>query len=150
MTPTHEQLWQWATPKRMENLWRKIEKVGECWLWIGAVTNDYGYAYLKIEGKDCSVPVHRLLMVLCYGADFPDELPKARHFVCDNTLCCNPRHVLVGTDADNRSDQINQDQSLRRQRISARKAAKRAKALEWLRDKQARERELHEQSVQTA
>jgi HNH endonuclease len=142
MTPTHEQLWEWITPERMQRVWSKIEMQADCWIWTGASTHDYGYIYPTIDGKECGVPVHRLMMVLCYGADFPDGLPVARHLVCDNTLCCNPRHVLVGTDEQNRADQTEQDQTNRRERIRAWKAAKRQKALEWLRDQQAQRESL--------
>jgi hypothetical protein len=143
MTPTHKQLWEWLTPKRMMRLFSKIEmQAGEmdCWLWTGAKTNDYGQAYLTIEGEECGVPVHRLLMVLCYGRDFPEDVPIARHYVCGNTFCCNPRHTLAGTEDDNWDDQMMDDTPERRQMISQHKADKRNKALDWLRDKQARER----------
>lgn len=140
MTPTHAQLWAWLTPERMQRLWSKIETQGDCWVWNGASTHDYGQVYITIEGKECRVPVHRLVMVLCYAEGWPEDQPLARHFVCDNTLCCNPRHVLVGTDEANRTDQVEQDQTIRRERIRERKEGKRHKALEWLRDKQERER----------
>lgn len=143
MTPTHKQLWEWMTPKRMLRLFSKInQQSGEkgCWHWTGAQSGDYGYMTFTLDGKECNVPVHRLLMVLCYGADFPEDQPIARHYVCGDTLCCNPRHVLVGTDEDNRVDQVEEDTPEKRQRITKRKSHKRKKALDWLRDKQERDR----------
>jgi hypothetical protein len=55
--------------------------------------------------------------------------------------CCNPRLTLAGTDEENRQDQVEDDTPARRQMIAGRKADKRKKALDWLRDKQERERE---------
>ena len=137
MTPTHAELWEWITPERMHRLWSKIKIHGDCWIWTGASTHDYGYVYPVIRKKECSVPVHRLMMVLCYAANWPEHQPIARHFVCDNTLCCNPRHVLVGTDEQNRADQNEQDQARRQERIRERRHSKRQKALEWLRDQRS-------------
>jgi hypothetical protein len=90
----------------MQRLWAKVEQAGEldCWLWKGAMIGGYGVVYIPLDGVRCQVPVHRLLMVLCYGADFPQDQPIARHYLCGNTLCCNPRHILVGTQGDNNGD----------------------------------------------
>jgi hypothetical protein len=110
LTPTHEQLWDWATPKRMQRLWSKIEKQsGEmaCWNWTGAKQDGYGVMYLTIEGKKSPVLVHRLMLVMRSGKDYPAEYPVARHVVCRNRACCNPKHVQVGTHADNVQDTWN-------------------------------------------
>jgi hypothetical protein len=69
MTPTHEQLWKF-TPKTMQRLWSKIEmQPGEmdCWLWTGATQDGYGQIYITIDGKRSAVPVHRVMLVLCYA-----------------------------------------------------------------------------------
>jgi hypothetical protein len=105
MTPTHEQLWNWASPKRMRNLWKQIEtvkgyKLG-CWLWTGSDDDEgYGIIQTRIEGKKVVIRVHRLLLVLCYGADFPTAM-VGDHYVCPNRGCCHPMHVLVTTQPDN-------------------------------------------------
>jgi hypothetical protein len=110
MTPTHEQLWEWFTPKTMQRLWAKIEmQPGEmdCWLWTGATQDGYGMIYLTIDGKRRALPVHRIMLVLCYAADYPAEHPVARHVVCRNRACCKPSHVRVGTESNNVQDSWN-------------------------------------------
>lgn len=106
MTPTHAQLWEWATPKRMRNLWKHIETVPGhplgCWLWTGP-DDDGGYGILatRIEGKRVNIPVHRLLMIMCYGGDFPEGM-DGHHCVCENKACCHPLHVLAATPHEHR------------------------------------------------
>lgn len=47
--------------------------------------------------------------------------------------------MLSGTDEKNRADVVEDDTPDRRKMLASQKAAKRKKALEWLRDKQERE-----------
>lgn len=110
LTPTHEQLWKWFTPKTMQRFWSKIEELpGEmdCWRWTGATQDGYGAFYLTVDGKRIAVPVHRAMHVLRSGKDYPAEYPVARHVVCRNRACCNPEHVQVGTQSQNVLDSWN-------------------------------------------
>ena len=99
MTPTHEQLVFWMTPKRMRYLWDHIETVPRdllgCWIWTGRDDKE-GYAIYptRIEGKRVNIPVHRLVMMLTYGGDWPEEL-EGSHTVCANRCCVNPTHVMA-------------------------------------------------------
>src|SRR5579871_2158896 len=137
MTPTHEQLWEWLTPAGMLRLCGKIEVLQgdlDCWVWTGASTNGYGYIYITMDGKQYSVPVHRLMMVLCYGGEWPEELPKARHYVCGNSLCCNPRHMLPGTTGDNNGD-IAEDGTGKKEERQRRRRQRYERGLAWVRDR---------------
>lgn len=69
-----------------------------CWLWTGSV-HDFGYGTFMCQGVH--VYAHRVSYELFIG-----PIPKGllvRHR-CDNPPCCQPAHLLPGTDADNVRD----------------------------------------------
>ncbi len=70
-----------------------------CKLWTGA-TNNKGYGHGWFDGK--YMLAHRRAYTKAYG-----KIPKGkqvRHAVCNNKLCINPRHLKLGTQADNEQD----------------------------------------------
>jgi len=75
----------------------------ECWLWSGKI-KPKGYGVLEIGSR--TIRAHRLSYLLFNG-----ELREGlvlRHS-CDNKLCVNPAHLLVGSDADNMRDRVERD-----------------------------------------
>src|SRR5215813_4947597 len=93
------------TPK---TFWSKIKIGGaaECWPWQGATKR--GYGHLKFHGK--SAIAHRIAYQLHYGVALPrGPLTKDSVIVmhtCDNPPCCNPRHLRLGKNLDNRLDSV--------------------------------------------
>jgi hypothetical protein len=75
----------------------------ECWLWTGPVDR-YGYGVVARTGR-----AHRLVWEQHHGRKLGiDEV--VRHS-CDNPRCCNPKHLLLGSQIDNVADRVERDRS---------------------------------------
>ena len=82
--------------------WNKVAtgSKDECWDWIGSRTgikNDRGQLY--INGK--MVKSSRIAWVIANG-----KIPEGMYVLhyCDNGLCCNSKHLFLGTHQDNMAD----------------------------------------------
>ncbi len=77
--------------------------LSKCWLWLGSRKGKkYGSFYMRIGGK-LERNAHRIAYYLHYKVE-PADL-HVRHR-CDNPPCCNPGHLLGGTNAENMADKI--------------------------------------------
>jgi len=81
--------------------WEKVNKTaGEtaCWPWTGSVTNK-GYGQINIGGS--LYKSHRVALHL-------NEPPTVNTLyachTCDNSLCCNPKHLYWGSAKRNTKD----------------------------------------------
>ena len=79
---------------------KKGDNKDDCWIWLGSKTVQ-GYGRISIAGK--LVATHRIAYEMFKGK-IPDGL-QIRHS-CDNPPCCNPAHLLLGTNFDNVQDKI--------------------------------------------
>ncbi len=86
-----------------ERFWRQVDRrsANECWEWRGCFSQDGRYGSARYRGT--LFRAHRLAFVL-NGGIIPDGLVLCHS--CDNTRCCNPAHLWVGTQADNIHDWV--------------------------------------------
>lgn len=88
----------------VEGFWSLVDKKGpdECWMWLGVVQpNGYG----QFKGL-----AHRWAYEQFVGPLY--EGCVIRHS-CDEPLCVNPDHLLIGSQADNVADRVARGRSAR-------------------------------------
>lgn len=94
-----------------EALWSKVDRRApdECWEWQG-FRNEDGYGRTWIGGK--GYYAHRVIFDLANPGKIERTAPRNRFGVgflrhsCDNPPCCNPRHLLIGSQSQNMGDKI--------------------------------------------
>jgi len=87
---------------KQPEFWSLVNKKSEmeCWPWLGAV-NQWGYGRFRHEGFYAMA--HRVAYELTYFRVIKGLI--AMH-TCDNPICCNPNHIVLGTHADNQADKF--------------------------------------------
>jgi hypothetical protein len=81
-----------------------------CWLWMGTLfASGYGECYAFGKREVASRAAYREFV-----CDIPDGL-FVRH-TCDNRICVNPDHLLVGTQMQNVQDMVDRNRQARGER----------------------------------
>lgn len=89
-------------------LWSRVDtSVGpsQCWLFIGKATR-----YGKISFQKRTLSTHRLAYEITYG---PIPMGEIIRHTCDVKQCCNPAHLITGTNTDNMRDAVERGQILK-------------------------------------
>jgi len=87
---------------KQPDFWSLIDKKSEneCWNWTKTV-NKWGYGRFRFNGLN--EMAHRVSYELHTGKKINGLV--AMH-ICDNPRCCNPKHLVIGTHADNQLDKF--------------------------------------------
>ena len=95
----------------IEDLFANINTQGgddtQCWPWQGGASSLYkDRPYFQYEGKRWLA--YRLMYTLVNG-----EIPEGKviRHKCDNSLCCNPKHLVPGTKSENENDKYENDRA---------------------------------------
>lgn len=100
-----------SRPTTLERFWSKVDKTGDCWMWISRVDR-YGYGKFTLLGRDLiahrwgytelvgAIPAGLTLDHLCHTrvADECNVLPG----LCLHRRCVNPAHLEPVTLLENK------------------------------------------------
>lgn len=92
-----------------QRFWSGVDVRGpdECWPWLRSKFH-FGHGQFKLNGKN--LKAHRVAYLIENG-EWPD--PCGRH-TCDNPPCCNPSHIVAGTQLDNVRDRDTRQRTARK------------------------------------
>lgn len=88
---------RWPDRTMEERFWEKVDKSGDCWLWIACLNKD-GYGTFRDE-RGTTVAAHRVSYELLVGT-IPEGLVLDHNVTCPKR-CVNPAHLRPATTKQN-------------------------------------------------
>lgn len=90
-------------PLIVARFWSKVDvkRPGECWLWRAKALGSGGHGIFRPSKGIPLVKAHRFAWEAVNGPIADGRILRHR---CDNASCCNPAHLIPGTQAENVAD----------------------------------------------
>lgn len=85
-------------------------KTGECWVWNKSVASS-GYGQIRLNYKNLRA---NRASYMVFKGEIPDGM-VIRH-TCDNKLCINPEHLILGSCKQNSQDMVERDRQAKGER----------------------------------
>ncbi len=100
------------TQDDLKRFWAKVDRrqPEECWPWTALkVNNGSGQEYGHFRYKRKMVRAHRVSFSITKG---PIPFGAVIRHTCDNPLCCNPNHLISGTQKENVQDRYDRGRAV--------------------------------------
>jgi hypothetical protein len=120
----------------IRDVWAKVERRqwNQCWPWLGYVSS--GYGRMDVEGIK-GVYAHRIAYLAANpgSINLKDDGTKQKCVLhrCDNPLCCNPRHLFLGSHQENMDDKVSKGRQARYSSVASPRAKLSAEDVYWMR-----------------
>lgn len=77
-----------------------------CWEWTGSTGGRDGRGYFSVSNK--KLQAHRIVYTIFNGEIAAGMVIRHK---CDNPICCNPEHLVIGTRSQNELDKYERDRA---------------------------------------
>lgn len=97
--------------KREQRFWLGVEirSKDQCWNWKLSMRGGYGqFRISSKKGEVQKLGSHQVSFACANGF-----LPEAVRHTCDNQKCCNPKHLIAGTQTQNVQDTVDHGRTAR-------------------------------------
>lgn len=110
------------TEMQKARFWSRVDLQGynDCWPWKASThTKGYGQVGLTVDGHFRMHRAHKVAYEIINDMMIRPWVHGLHS--CDNPICCNPRHVFLGTNLDNMRDRDAKGRQARGSRVGTSK-----------------------------